>query len=83
MQLVPIDQADPIKPGIYFITAESIDFNAALGAVQENLNSPQFLGVTFIQLVATQKMQVNKFNQVPELIHCIVAVIKITEDRSN
>jgi hypothetical protein len=83
MQLVPMDQDDPIKPGIYFITAESIDFNAALGAVQENLNSPQFLGVTFIQLVATQKMQLNKFNNVPEILHCIVAVIKINEDRSN
>jgi hypothetical protein len=83
MQLVPMDQADNIKPGIYFVTAESLDFNAALGAVQNNLNSPQFLGVTFIQLVAAQKMSFNKISQVPELMHCIVAVIKVTEDKSN
>lgn len=83
MQLVPMDQADPIKPGIYFVIAESVDFNSALNAVQNNLNSPQFQATEFIQLVVTQKMIMNQFSKVPEILHCVVAVIKINEDRSN
>lgn len=83
MNLVPMDQADPIKPGIYFVVAESIDLNAALNAVQDNLNSPQFANTEFVQLLVTQKMIMNQFSKVPEIMHCIVAIIKISEDRSN
>jgi hypothetical protein len=77
MKLVPMDEVEKIPPGIYFVTAESLDFNAALKVVETNLNSPQFAHVEFIHLIATQRVQVSKFNTMPEILHCIVAVIKI------
>jgi hypothetical protein len=77
MELVPMEEMEKIPAGIYFVTAESLDFNSALKVVESNLNSPQFAHVEFVHLIATQRMQVSKFNTMPEILHCIVAVIKI------
>lgn len=83
MEIVRTDQIDPVKPGIYFITAESVDFNSALGTVQNGINSPQFERAKFIQLCFYQKVQKNHLSNQIEIMHVVCAVIQFFDDRSN
>lgn len=83
MNLVTTEENESVKPGIYFCIAESPDYNSALMAIQDNLNSPQFHLAHFLQLVVTQKINLNAITKQPEIMHCVVAVIKFYNDEGH
>lgn len=76
MQIVKEETKEPIKPGVYFISAESDDFKAALQAVQDGYNSPQFAGAKFIQLGFEREVTTNRLTKEIKVVHIVVAVIQ-------
>lgn len=76
MQIVKEETKDPIKPGVYFISAESEDFKTALSAVQNGYNSPDFAGAKFIQLLFEREVSTNKLTNEIKVLHIVVAVIQ-------
>lgn len=76
MQIVKYKTAEPIKPGVYFISAESDDFRTALQAVQDGYNSPNFAGAKFIQLAFEREVTTNRLTNEVKVLHIVVAVIQ-------
>jgi hypothetical protein len=81
--VIPLEQADPLKPGIYFVVAKSENLDDALNAAQTGLNGAQFDGADLKQMIVTHELKQSQFNNRPVMVHVVCAIIQVTADGRN